>query len=167
MYADVGLLVLRVVIGGVVLAHGLQKIGMLGGQGQAGTTAFLGSLGFWPSRPWALVVTLAEIVGPLLMILGLGGPIGPGVVAIDLIIAVLAFHVPKGFWDAQGGFEYVAVIAAGALANALIGHGQISLDAALGLTYPDWLLPAWLVLMGIGGVAALASRMLAPRSDSA
>jgi putative oxidoreductase len=160
MYADVGLLILRVVVGGVVLAHGLQKLGLLGGGGVAGTTGFMASLRFTPSRPWALIVTLAETVGATLMILGLLGPIGPGIVAADLVVAVLAFHVPKGFWNNDGGYEYVAVIAAGALANALVGHGAYSLDAALRLTYPDWLLPAWLVAVSIGAVVAMASRSM-------
>jgi putative oxidoreductase len=166
MYADVGLLILRVVVGGVVLAHGLQKLGMLGGGGVAGTTGFMASLRFTPSRPWALIVTLAETVGAILMILGLLGPIGPGIVAADLIVAVIAFHVPKGFWNAGGGYEYVLVIAAGALANTLIGHGAYSLDASLRLTYPDWLLPAWLVAVAVGAAAAMASRSMGAKPQA-
>jgi putative oxidoreductase len=165
MYADVGLLILRVVVGGVVLAHGLQKLGMLGGGGVAGTTGFMASLRFTPSRPWALIVTLAETVGAVLMILGLLGPIGPGIVAADLIVAVLSFHAPKGFWNNDGGYEYVSVIAAGALAIALIGHGAYSLDAALRLTYPDWLIPAWLAAVAIGAVVAMLSRTMGTRPE--
>jgi putative oxidoreductase len=160
MYADAGQLILRVVVGGVVLAHGLQKLGMLGGGGVAGTTGFMASLKFTPSRPWALIVTLAETVGASLMILGFLGPIGPGIVAADLIVAVIAFHAPKGFWNNEGGYEYVSVIAAGALATALTGHGAYSLDAVLRLTYPDWLLPAWLIAVAVGAVAAMASRSM-------
>jgi hypothetical protein len=52
MYADLGLLILRVVAGGVVLSHGLQKLGYLGGFGFDGTAGFINSLGFKPSRPW-------------------------------------------------------------------------------------------------------------------
>lgn len=161
MYADVGLLILRVAVGGVVLAHGLQKLGMLGGGGVAGTTGFIASLRFTPSRPWAMIVTLAETVGASLMILGFLGPIGPGIISADLIVAVISFHVPKGFWNSGGGYEYVLVIAAGALASALIGHGAYSLDRVLGLTYPDWLLPAWLVAVAIGALVALATRSIA------
>ena len=166
MYPDAGLLILRVVVGGVVLAHGLQKLGMLGGGGVAGTTGFMASLRFTPSRAWGLIVTLAETVGAALMILGFLGPIGPGIVAADLVVAVLAFHVPKGFWNTDGGYEYVAVIAAGALANALIGHGAYSVDAALRLTYPDWLVPAWLAAVAIGAAVALASRSMAAKPQA-
>ena len=116
MYADFGLLVLRVVAGAVVLAHGLQKLGYLGGHGFEGTAGFINGLGFRPSRPWTAAVVVAEVIGSALMILGLGGPIGPGLVAADLLVAIAVVHVPKGWWNANGGVEYVAVIAASALA---------------------------------------------------
>ena len=161
MYADFGLLVLRVVAGAVVLAHGLQKLGYLGGYGFEGTAGFINGLGFRPSRPWTAAVVVAEIVGSALLILGLGGPIGPGLVAADLLVAIFVVHVPKGWWNANGGVEYVAVIAASALAVALTGFGAFSLDSALNVTYPEWLLPAWLGLMVIGVVVALVSRMRA------
>jgi putative oxidoreductase len=161
MYADFGLLVLRVVAGAVVLAHGLQKLGYLGGYGFDGTAGFIKGLGFRPSRPWTAAVVVAEVIGSALMILGLGGPIGPGLVAADLLVAIAVAHLPKGWWNANGGVEYVAVIAASAFAVALIGAGAYSLDAVLNLTYATWLVPAWLGLMAAGVIVALVSRMLA------
>ena len=159
MYADLGLLILRVVAGAVVLSHGLQKLGYLGGYGFDGTAGFIGGLGFRPNRVWTAAVVVAEVIGSALLILGLGGPIGPGLVAADLLVAILVVHVPKGWWNANGGVEYVAVIAASALAIGLTGAGAYSIDALLNLTYPDWLLPAWLGLMAIGVIVALVSRM--------
>jgi putative oxidoreductase len=144
-----------------VLAHGLQKLGYLGGYGFDGTAGFINGMGFRPSRPWTAAVVVAEVVGSALLILGLGGPIGPGLVAADLLVAIVVVHVPKGWWNTNGGVEYVAVIAASALAVALTGFGAFSLDAALNVTYPEWLLPAWLGLMAIGVVVALVSRMRA------
>jgi putative oxidoreductase len=160
MYADLGLLILRVVAGTVVLAHGLQKLGYLGGYGFDGTAGFINTLGFRPSRPWTAAVVGAEVVGSALLILGLGGPIGPGIVAADLIVAIVVVHVPKGWWNANGGVEYVAVIAASALAVALTGAGAYSLDALFNLTYATWLVPAWLGLMAVGVIVALVSRMV-------
>ena len=160
MYADFGLLVLRVVAGTVVLAHGLQKLGYLGGYGFDGTAGFINGLGFRPSRPWTAAVVVAEVIGSALMILGLGGPIGPGLVAADLLVAIAVAHLPKGWWNANGGVEYVAVIAASAFAVALIGAGAYSLDGLLGLTYASWLVPAWLGLMAVGVIVALVSRTL-------
>ncbi len=105
-------------------------------------------------------MVVAEVIGSALMILGLGGPIGPGLVAADLLVAIAVAHLPKGWWNANGGVEYVAVIAASAFAVALIGAGAYSLDGLLGLTYATWLVPAWLGLMALGVIVALVSRMV-------
>jgi len=166
---DLGLLVLRLAIGGVVIAHGFIKIGWPISMGEArgiaavrGTAGWFGGLGFWPPMFWALVAIGAEVGGSLLMILGLGGPIGAGVVFGDLVIVTLVAHVPHGFWAGGGkqlsGVEFPIPLTAGALAVALIGTGGWSLDAALGLSYPDWLLPAWLALMLAGDAVLLVIR---------
>jgi putative oxidoreductase len=169
VYDDIGLFVLRVSVGGVVLAHGLIKIGWpiaMGPQrGMAavrGVAGFFGGLGFWPPMFWALVAIAAEIGGSLLMIFGLGGPIGPGLVFGDMLIVTIVAHWPAGFWAGGGkqmaGWEFPVPITAGALAVALIGNGGWSLDAALNVTYPDWLTPAWIGLMLAGDIALLAIR---------
>jgi putative oxidoreductase len=168
MYDDPGLFILRLAVGGVVLAHGAIKIGWPISMGQRGMPAvrgvagFFGNLGFWPPMFWALIAIVAEIGGSLLMILGLGGPIGPGLVFGDMLIVTIVAHVPAGFWAGGGkqmaGWEFPVPITAGALAVALIGNGGWSLDALLGLTYPDWLIPAWIGLMLLGDVALLVIR---------
>ena len=112
-------------------------------------------------------MVVAEVVGSALLILGLGGPIGPGIVAADLLVALVVVHVPKGWWNTNGGVEYVAVIAASALAVALIGAGAYSVDALLNLTYATWLVPAWLGLMAIGVIGALVSRRIGATEASA
>lgn len=171
---DLGLLVLRIAIGGVVLAHGLIKVGwpisMGTGTGMAavrGTAGFFSALGFWPPMFWALTAIVAEIGGSNLTILGLGGPIGPGLVFGDLVIVTLVAHLPAGFWAGGGkqmaGVEFPIPITAGALALALIGPGGWSLDGALGLAYPGWLTPIWLLLMLAGDALLLAIRALRPR----
>lgn len=162
MNVDLGLLVLRLAVGGVIVAHGLMKLGWVGGSGVRGmaavrgTAGWFGSLGLWPPLFWALVSVLAEAGGGLLIILGLGGPIGPGVVFGDLVIVTLVAHWPKGFWAHNGGIEFPVPLAAAAFALAVVGNGGWSLDAALGLAYPDWLLPAWLILMVAGDALLLA-----------
>jgi len=167
--ADLGLFVLRLAVGGIVLAHGAIKIGWPISMGPArgiaairGVGGFFGGLGFWPPMFWALVAVVAEIGGSLLMILGLGGPIGPGLVFGDMLIVTIVAHWPAGFWAGGGkqmaGWEFPVPLTAGALAVALIGNGGWSLDALLGTTYPDWLTWAWLALMLIGDAALLAIR---------
>jgi putative oxidoreductase len=168
MYLDLALLLLRVVIGGVVMPHGLLKLGLVGTGGSvAGVAGWFNSLGLRPGLFWAYVAVLAEAGGGLLTILGLGGPIGPGIVAADLVVVTVIAHWPQGFWAGGGkvGWEFPVPLAAGALAIALAGNGAWSLDRLLGLVYPDWLLPAWLVLMAVGALLALGVRsMEAPKA---
>jgi len=172
--ADLGLLVLRVVVGAVIIAHGVLKVGWVWGSeaknlaALRGVAGWFGSLGFWPPTFWAVVSAAAESIGGLLTVLGLGGPLGPGIVFGDLIVVTIVAHVPKGFWAGAGGIEFPVTLGAGALAIAFIGNGAFSLDAALRLTYPDWLLPGWIALMIVGAVLALSSRAFsASRAKSA
>jgi len=168
MYLDLALLILRVVIGGVVIPHGLLKLGWVGKGGSlAGVGGWFNSMGLRPGLFWAYVAALAEAGGGSLTVLGLGGPIGPGVLAADLVVVTIVAHWPQGFWAGGGqvGWEFPVPLAAGGLAIALAGNGAWSLDRLLGLVYPDWLLPAWLVLMAVGVVLALGVRsMQAPKA---
>ena len=165
MYPDLALLLLRVVIGGVVIPHGLLKLGLVGKGGSiAGVAGWFDSMGLRPGTFWAWVATLAEAGGGALTVLGLGGPIGPGILAADLIVVTVVAHWPQGFWAGGGkvGWEFPLPLAAGGLAIALAGNGAYSLDRLLGLTYPDWLLPAWLLLMAVGVALALGVRSMRP-----
>jgi putative oxidoreductase len=168
MYPDLGLLVLRVVIGGVVMQHGLLKLGIVGKGGSvAGVAGWFNSLGLRPGIFWTYTSIVAEAGGGILTVLGLGGPIGPGLLFGDLIVVTLVAHWPQGFWAGGGkvGWEFPVPLAAGALAIVLAGNGSWSVDRLLGLGYPDWLLPAWLVVMVAGALVALGVRSLqAPKA---
>jgi len=168
MYPDIALLILRVVIGGVVIPHGLLKFGLVGKGGSiAGVAGWFNSMGLRPGIFWAYVAALAEAGGGLLTVLGLGGPIGPGVLAGDLVVVTIVAHAPQGFWAGGGkvGWEFPLPLAAGGLAIALAGNGAYSLDRLLGLAYPDWLLPVWLVVVAVGAALALGMRsMQAPKA---
>jgi putative oxidoreductase len=170
MYPDLALLLLRLVIGGVVMMHGLLKLGLVGkGGSPAGVAGWFNSMGLRPGVFWTWVAIAAEAGGGLLTVLGLGGPIGPGLLAGDLVVVTIIAHWSQGFWAGGGkvGWEFPVPLAAGALAIALAGNGAWSLDRLLALAYPDWLLPAWLVLMAAGALLALAVRsMQAPRAAS-
>jgi putative oxidoreductase len=167
---DLALLVLRVAIGGVVSAHGLLKLGWLGKGGTpAGTAAwFDGAMGLRPGILWAWVAILAEALGGVLVALGLGGPFPAAAVAADMVVVTVLAHLPKGFWSHNGGWEFPAPLAAGAFAIALLGNGRWSLDALLGLTYPEGLVQAWLVLMAAGAILAIVLHaMWAPKPKPA
>jgi putative oxidoreductase len=128
------------------------------------------SLGLRPGLFWAYAAVVAEAGGGILTVLGLGGPIGPGLLAGDLVVVTVVAHWNQGFRAGGGkvGWEFPVPLAAGALAIALAGNGTWSLDRLLGLVYPEWLLPAWLVLMAVGVVLALGMRsILAPKAPDA
>ncbi len=163
MYSDIGLLVLRVVVGWVVLQHGLLKLGLAGQGGSIGGVGkWFGGIGLRPGIFWALVAVVAEVGGSLLTIVGLGGPIGPGILAGDLVVVTIVAHWSQGFWAGGGkvGWEFPLPLAAAAFAVATVGGGSLSLDAAFRLTYPEALLPVWLALMAAGVALALAVRAL-------
>ena len=162
MNTDLGLLVLRVVIGGVVMQHGLLKLGWVGKGGSiAGVAGWFNGMGLKPGLWWALVAVAAEAGGGLLTVLGLGGPLGPAILAGDMVVVTIVAHVPQGFWAGGGkvGWEFPLPLAAAGFAIALIGNGAWSLDAALGLTYSDQLRWTWIAIVALGTVAALGAKM--------
>jgi putative oxidoreductase len=170
MQLDLALFLLRLAIGGVVVPHGLLKLGWVGtGGSPAGVAGWFNSLGLRPGMFWALVAIGAEAGGGLLTILGLGGPIGPGLLAADLLVVTIVAHWKQGFWasgvDGKVGWEFPLPLATGALAIALAGNGAWSLDRLLGVAYPDWLVTGWLAFMAAGALGALGVRSLwAPKA---
>lgn len=125
-----GLLLLRVVIGLLFAGHAMQKLaGWFGGYGIAGTGGFFESIGIKPGRTMALLAGLAELVGGLLFVFGLFTPLGAALIVLTMLMAILKVHAKNGVWVTQNGFEYNLVLIAAALAVALIGPGDYSLDA--------------------------------------
>jgi putative oxidoreductase len=160
METDIGLLILRVVVGGLLIGHGTQKLfGWFGGYGFAGTRGFLGSqLRLRPAGLWTAAAGLSEAGGGLLLAVGLLDPLGSlGIVAAMLMAIVLA-HWPR-LWATNNGFEYPLVLATVAVAAALAGPGAISLDHVLGIVLPEpATFVAGLVAVVLGCGVALASR---------
>jgi putative oxidoreductase len=146
---EIGLLLLRVVVGLLMAAHGAQKLfGWFGGHGPAGTAGFLEALGWRPGRPFAMLLGAAELLGGLALALGLGTPIAAGVLAGVLANAAWTVHRDKGLWNTDGGYEFPLTLVAAALATAFTGAGAYSLDGVLGwsLSGTTW----GLVAVGLG-----------------
>lgn len=162
---DLGLLVLRVVLGLIFAAHGSQKLfGWFGGYGIAGTGGFMESLGFRPGKTFATAAGLGEFFGGLLLALGFLGPVGPALMIAGMLVAMITVHRKNPFFVTTNGIEHPLMFMTIAVGLALIGPGRYSLDAALGLTRFETPAITWIILaIGfVGGLANLALRRAPP-----
>ena len=124
---DLGLAVLRVVVGGTFAAHGLQKLLVFG---MSGLAAFLAQQGIPFPYPSALAVTAAELLGGLALALGFSTRLAALPLAFSMLVAMLSVHLKGGFF-LPSGVEYTAVLFAASLAFALVGPGRWSIDGLL------------------------------------
>ncbi|PYE43224.1 putative oxidoreductase [Paenibacillus barcinonensis] len=132
MMLDLGLLLIRLVIGLSFMAHGAQKLfGWFGGYGIKGTGGWFESIGMKPGALLALLAGLAELGGGLLLALGLLTPVGGILIALTMVIAIVKVHGANGYWSTQNGFEYNLAILVLGVALALTGGGQYALDALI------------------------------------
>src|SRR6185436_14398725 len=94
---DAGLLIVRLVFGLLMAAHGSQKLfGWFGGYGLAGTAGFFEQLGFRPGKLFAGAAAGTEIVAGLLVAAGLLGPLGPALIVSVMIVAAATVHWKGG-----------------------------------------------------------------------
>ena len=131
--ADLGLLVLRCAVGLLLAGHGAQKLlGWFGGHGVPAVAAWFDAIGFRPGRPMAIVAGAVELVGGLLLVLGLLTPLAAAAVVGTMVVAATT-HRGRGVWATSGGYELALVYGILATALALGGPGEASVDALLGL----------------------------------
>lgn len=125
-----GLLIIRLVIGFTMAAHGTQKLfGWFGGYGPKGTGGFFESIGIKPGVLMAVVAGLGELAGGLLFAAGLWTEVGAALIIITMIMAIIKVHGKNGYWVTSNGFEYNLALLVIALGVALIGAGDYSIDA--------------------------------------
>ncbi len=158
---NLGLLLIRLIFGLVMAAHGAQKLfGWFGGYGLAGTGGFFESLGFRPGRMFAAAASISELVGGLLFALSLFGPVGPALILAVMLVASISVHLRNGLFAATNGVEVPLLFATAVVGVALIGYGTYSLDSALGLAalWTPALIGLALAVGVIGGLANLLIR---------
>jgi putative oxidoreductase len=132
MMVNIGLLIIRLVIGILFIGHGAQKLfGWFGGYGLKGTGGWFESIGMKPGVTMALFAGLAELIGGMLFALGLLTPIAGIMIAGTMVMAIVKVHGPNGLWATSNGYEYNLTLLAVAIGIALIGPGQYALDAIL------------------------------------
>ncbi|WP_108669229.1 DoxX family protein [Peribacillus acanthi] len=129
---DLGLLIIRLVIGVLFIGHGAQKLfGWFGGYGLKGTGGWFDSIGMKPGLMMALFAGLAEFIGGILFALGLLTPLAGILIAVTMIMAIVKVHAPNGLWATSNGYEYNLTLLAVAIGTVLIGPGRYAIDTFL------------------------------------
>jgi putative oxidoreductase len=130
--ADAGLLVMRLVIGLTMAAHGAQKaFGAFGGTGLHGTAHMFASLGYQPGMLFAVAAVAGELFGGLLLVAGLLTPLAAGGIIGVTVNAMVAVNFSNGFFATNNGIELPLVLSGGALALLLAGPGRYAADARI------------------------------------
>lgn len=159
---NVGMLVLRIGLGIVFLAHGVKHA-----RGREKTTNWFASIGFRYAPFQWFMSTATEIGAGVLLILGLFTSLAAAGVVSIMFVAFMTVHRPAGFFitafmkegiDVEG-WEYVFTLAFTGLAVAILGPGAASIDDALGIAtdLDGWigaLLVAGGLTMGVGELVA-------------
>ncbi|MGP6174828.1 DoxX family protein [Corynebacterium sp. A21] len=125
---EIALLISRVLLGVILIAHGWDKFQITGLEG---ITGYFDSIGIPAAGFAAPLVGTIEILGGALLILGLFTPIVGIILTLVMVGAALFAHLPYGIFVANGGWELVGAIAAGTITLAALGAGRFSLDALI------------------------------------
>ena len=154
---DWALLSLRVVVGVTLAAHGYNKF--FGGGRIAGTGRWFESIGMRPGRRHAILAAGSEIAAGLALAAGfLTAPAAAGFVGL-MTVAFWVAHRGKGLFVMNDGWEYTLVLAAVAVVIAMLGPGDLSLDAAAGIAEA---MDGWVGLaVSLGGGLVAAVLLLA------
>ncbi len=163
-----GLLILRVMVGIVMLAHGYNHI-FRGGK-IAGTGRWFASLGMKPGVLHAWLASLTELGAGTMLVLGLLTPLAAGGVVGVMFVALITNHLKNGFFIFRPGegYEYVLTLMMVGLAIGAIGAGGWSLDDAIDLGWTGWTGLAVAAAAGIGGgILLLAVFWRRPEPDPA
>lgn len=163
---DLSLLVFRVAVGVVMLAHGWNHV-FRGGK-IAGTGRWFESLGMRPGWLHAWTASLTELGAGVLLLLGLLTPLAGAALIGVLGVAWITNHRKNGFFIFRPGegYEYVMTLVASGFLLCGTGGGKVSLDHALGIFDP----PGWTAALlcagaGIAGATGLLVVFWRPQRD--
>jgi putative oxidoreductase len=152
--ADIGMLLLRLGVGGIFLAHGVQKVfGTWGGRGLGETTTILAGYGFGQASSLAWALGFGELILGGLLVLGLFTPLAAaGLLSVKIAAIVVKWGGPLFAAEGANALELDVALGAGAAALLFVGAGRIALDS--GRTWQRRPLPwAMLFLVVAVGVA--------------
>ncbi|MDC2866254.1 MULTISPECIES: DoxX family protein [unclassified Bacillus (in: firmicutes)] len=125
---NIGLLIIRLIIGITFMGHGAQKLfGWFGGYGLKGTGGWMESIGLRPGVLMAFMAGATELLGGFLFAAGIFTWIGALFIVGTMLVSIITVHGKNGYWVTQNGFEYNLVLIAVAVGVALIGPGAYTL----------------------------------------
>lgn len=150
---SLGILILRLTLGLIFVAHGLRQF--FGWFGGGGMEDVMKRLGLRPPKLWASLSGLGNLAGGIMISLGAFTFLGCALIITTMIVATVTLKAQSGFWERYGGYEYNLCVIGAAVAIALIGPGQLSVDAALApeLIRPELFYLALLVCLSVAGLA--------------
>lgn len=126
------LLVLRVLLGVMFIAHGSLKLeAALRDPSIPGFSRLVQTTGFTPVLFWAWVVTLVEFVGGVCLVVGLFTRVAAALIVIEMIVAGIKVNLPHGFFYTTAGIEVPVIFAVIGTVLALAGPGAYSLDGRI------------------------------------
>jgi putative oxidoreductase len=152
--ADLALLILRVGLGAVFLAHGINHI--FGGGKIAGTARWFDSLGMKPGILHAWTASITEIAAGVLLVLGLLTPFGGAGVVGVMLVAWITNHLKNGFFIFRPGegWEYVMTLTLVGIVVGTLGPGQWSIDGHVHALQDLWGWPGFGISLGAGALGA-------------
>ena len=128
--ADLARLLLRLSVGGTMIAHGVKHARSL-----PGTARWFESIGFRKPRLQAQLSAVVEIGSGAALIVGVATPLSAGAIVGTMAVAARSVHIPNGFFITAEGWEYVAALGVSSVAIGALGGGRFSIDRVLGLDH--------------------------------
>lgn len=124
---------LRLTLGVIFIAHGADKLfgAFGGGGGFQATAAAFGEMGFNPGWFHAGLAGGGELLGGILVLLGLLTRFGAVLLCATMLVAIFSVHWSGGLFAKDGGFEFPLALLGSAAFLLLAGPGPISIDAWL------------------------------------
>lgn len=122
---DLAMLLLRIVVGVVFLAHGAQKLfGMFGGIGIEGTSKIVEGMGLPIPQAYAMIWACIEFIGGIFLILGISTRWAAVAIAFTMLIRLWKLNIVYGFFIENGGIEYNILVIGACIPLILLGGGK-------------------------------------------
>jgi putative oxidoreductase len=164
---DSAMLIIRLIVGLVMVAHGLNHA--FGGGRIPGAARWFESMGLRPGRPHAIMSTVFELASGLGILAGFLTPLACAAAVGQMVVAGVVVHRPNGFFIFKEGYEYVLMIGLVAVAIAAASPGYASIDHVIGLSgWAGWWGGLTAAVLGVAGAAVMLAtswRPVRPATD--